>query len=418
VPLLPYTQQRVRSFLREIERLSESEFPYMDSKAALDQLQTLFDRKLQRLEAFAPGSDPSIISQECRVTLLALYQYLPLLGFILRSTNVRNAFEAFGPFLRLAGDVLEPGIERSQRKTKLLLSSEWDYSPFTYPTIPDLPKFLFIGLPAPESANPLLIPLAGHELGHAVWSRYSLRQVFKTSAQDEVVRVIQADWTQYQQVFPNSTITPADLTTNLFAVETWRVALEWCLYQAEETFCDFLGLRIFGASYLHAFGYLLSPGFGSRSVRYPAMQARVPHLLAAATAYSVVAPAGFSALFENDAVASASQADEYRIQVADKALEQLIGALTKAANDRVAAAAIPTSSTEEIQRVLLRIKQVVPAENCKTVADILNAGWAAHGDENLWNESPAIKARKDQVLKELILKNFEIFEIERILQEQ
>src|SRR5439155_22334513 len=146
----------------------------MDSKAALDQLRTLFERKLQRLEAFAPGSDLSIISQECRVTLLALYQYLPLLGFILRSTNVRNAFEAFGPFLRLAGDVLEPGIERSQRKTKLLLSSEWDYSPFTYPTIPDLPKFLFIGLPAPESANPLLIPLAGHELGHAVWSRYSL----------------------------------------------------------------------------------------------------------------------------------------------------------------------------------------------------------------------------------------------------
>jgi hypothetical protein len=418
VPLLPYTQQRVRSFLTEIERLSESEFPYMDSKAALDQLRTLFDRKLQRLEAFAPGSDPSIISQECRVTLLALYQYLPLLGFILRSTNVRNAFEAFGPFLRLAGDVLEPGIERGQRKTKLLLSSEWDYSPFTYPTIPDLPKFLFIGLPAPESANPLLIPLAGHELGHAVWSRYSLRQIFQASAQDEVVKVIQADWAQYQQVFPNSKITPADLTTNLFAVETWRVALEWCLYQAEETFCDFLGLRIFGASYLHAFGYLLSPGFGSRSVRYPAMQARVPHLLAAASVFGVVAPAGFSALFENDTVTTASQADEYRIQVADQALEQLIGALTKAADDRVTAAAIPSSSTDQIERVLSRIKQVVPAENCKTVADILNAGWAAHGDENLWNESPAIKARKDQVLKELILKNFEIFEIERILQEQ
>ena len=36
-------------------------------------------------------------------------------------------------------------------------------------------------------------------------------------------------------------------------------AIEWCKSQAEETFCDFVGLRLFGASYLKAFSYLASP---------------------------------------------------------------------------------------------------------------------------------------------------------------
>lgn len=416
--LLPYTQQRVRAFRSEIDRLSESEFPYTDSEAALDQLRTLFDRKLQRLEGFGPKSDPSIVAQECRVTLLALYQYQPLLGFILRSTNVRNAFEAFGPFLRLAGDVLEPKVGRSQRTTKLLLSSEWDYSPFTYPTIPDLPNFLFIGLPAPESANPLLIPLAGHELGHAVWSRFLLRQTFQPLAQAEVVKTIQADWTRYQQTFPNIKIAAGDLTTNLFAVETWRLALEWCLRQAEETFCDFLGLRIFGAGYLHALGYLLSPGFGSRSARYPAIEVRVQHLLTASVSFGVEVPPEFANLFEKDSLGSVSQVDEYRIWLADQALEGLVGRLVITANDRIVDASIPSSTKEEVARVLLRIGQVVPAERCNTIADILNAGWIAYNDAALWNNSPAIKERKDLVLKELILKNLEILEIERIQQEQ
>ena len=90
-----------------------------------------------------------------------LAQYTPILGFILRSTNIRNAFEARGPLVRLAQKLLS-------KNTKLIVSSEWQYSPFVHPPIQDLKNFVLIGLPAPESSNPLIIPLAGHELGHAV----------------------------------------------------------------------------------------------------------------------------------------------------------------------------------------------------------------------------------------------------------
>ena len=37
------------------------------------------------------------VNAYCGEALLGLFSYLPLLGFILRSTNVRNAFEVYGP---------------------------------------------------------------------------------------------------------------------------------------------------------------------------------------------------------------------------------------------------------------------------------------------------------------------------------
>ena len=41
-----------------------------------------------------------------------------------------------------------------------------------YGSVNNLPGFVFIGLPAPESANPFLIPLGGHELGHSAWTQF------------------------------------------------------------------------------------------------------------------------------------------------------------------------------------------------------------------------------------------------------
>jgi hypothetical protein len=111
-------------------------------------------------------------------------------------------------------------------------------------------------------------------LGHSVWAHYKLAQSFTAKVEDEVVQAIQARLTDYQQLFGTG-IKPGDLTTNLFARETWRLAAEWCLSQAEESFCDFIGVRIFGASYLHAFAYLLAPSFGTRAIEYPGIETRV-----------------------------------------------------------------------------------------------------------------------------------------------
>jgi hypothetical protein len=349
------------------------------------------------------------------LTLQKLYAYSPLLGFILRSTNVRNAFEVVGPFLRLTRQVLDAGQSVAANQTRLLFSSEWDYSPFTYPAIPDLPGYLFIGLPAPESGNPLLVPLAAHELGHSAWIRNGLEAEYRPLAKAEIVKLIEARWIDYTELFrPRATLKPADLTTDLFALESWSLAFNLCLKQAEETLCDCLGLRLFGTSYLHAFAYLLSPGFERRSVGYPSTQARIANLLNAAASYDVGAPDQYEELFGTDKAVDLVRSDEFQLAIADGALKALVPAIIARAAEIAETAKLPVASAGEEDRILKRFSKGVPAEHCKTIVDIVNAGWRAMLGTDTLEQLPVKPDRRGAVLKELLLKNFEVYEIEQI----
>jgi hypothetical protein len=72
-------------------------------------------------------------------------------------------------------------------------------------------------------------------------------------------------------------------------------------------------------------------------------------------------------------------------------------------------------SKKEEKRILKSLKKVVPAENCKTLPDIVNAAWKAYEDPHLWDNMPHVMKKKDAILKDLILKNIEVFEIEQII---
>lgn len=415
---LEYACKRLYAFLDEIRALQESEFPYQHSKEALDRLEQLFRRKLRRLEQFNVQSDPDTVKVACALALQSVMDYLPLLGFILRSTNVRNAFEGYGPLLRLACAALEPNVARPNRKTRLLLSSEWDYSPFIYSEISDLPGFVLIGLPAPESDNPLLMPLAGHELGHSLWAQQGCERHFRLQITQEVVSTITSRWAEYQQVFPYPPIVASALTTNLAARETWVRAVEWTMRQAEESFCDFVGLRLFGISYLHAFAYLLSPNYsGSRSVNYPNMRRRVANQRAAGQVYGVNVWSGYEALFEDLAEPHLTDGGKFQLSVADEVLTRIVPDLIATVDQTLTAAGVSGPSDAEAQRIHERFRRVVPAENTRSLADILNAGWLASEDPKLWQGLAHVGQSQDLVLRELVLKNIEIFEIEQILKE-
>ena len=152
--LLVFAKQRLAAFRGELARLEHSEFPYPAAEAALLRITHVFTQHSQMLELLNKDSDPNTVNQVCQQQLTDLWDYLPFLGFILRSTNVRNAFEIYVPLQRLAWRILGPNVQ-------LLLSSEWNYSPFIFTQIPLLPRFVFIGIPAHESGNPLVAPLAG-----------------------------------------------------------------------------------------------------------------------------------------------------------------------------------------------------------------------------------------------------------------
>ncbi len=415
-----YAIARTEALLAEVSRLSEGEFAYSHSRAALQLIDGLFKKKLETLKSFDEKSDPDTVGQECTLTLSDVFNYVPLLGFILRSTNVRNSFELLRPLLRLARQLLEPEKEKKDQSTCLVLSSEWDYSPFVYPNVPHLPGFVLIGMPAPESSNPLLVPLAGHELGHALWAKRDVFSNYNVALRKAVVSNIWTRWTEFQEVYsiPGKSVAKNDLVTDIFCMQFWELAFNWAMQQCEESFCDFIGLRLFGESYLHAFAYLLSPGTeGRRSLYYPSAKTRVGNLVKAATTYGIAVPNNYIDEFDESNDADLIPSDTFRLSVADQSLESIIQNVVDMADSIITHSKLVTPTLDESARIYGRFENVIPAEKCKSLPDIINAGWRAYLNNDLWKDIPQVHRNRVRNLMELILKNVEIFEIETIIAE-
>lgn len=415
---LNYTIKRLQTFLNEISILLESEFPYKHSELALRILQASFKKELSRLKKCHPASNKDIVNLQCSRIQNELFIYLPILGFILRSTNVRNAFEVFWPILRLAGDILEPGDDMDKRKTKLILSSEWDYSPYLYRELPRLPGFALIGLPAPESSNPLLIPLSGHELGHLLWVKNRLRNHITDPIIDAINKIVHDEEGKFLDHFPSFSSLPDDLSEDIFIWPILAKSQAWALRHAEESFSDIFGLRIFGSSFLQAFCYLLSPKVSQqRSLTYPKISTRAANLKKAAERFNITVPENYLDCFEDDEDPMLTQADSFLLSVTDRTLEEIIPPLLDKVAEILSEQLLPKSSEKETIRIYNRLKQVVPTENTQSIVDILNAAWMAFEETDLWKELPQVVDRRDPILKEIVLKNIEIYEIEQRLVE-
>jgi hypothetical protein len=147
-----FTVQKVQATLAQISELTLADFAYDEPRSALGLLRSIFEQDVARLRGLDPGTDPAVRKQVCAQAnaRIALY-HDNVLGFLLRATNVRNAFEVYDPLLQLSKKVCGSDA-------KLILSSEWSFSPLTYPAVfPDLPDLIFIGLPATEAGNALML---------------------------------------------------------------------------------------------------------------------------------------------------------------------------------------------------------------------------------------------------------------------
>ena len=411
-----YACKRIEATLAEIERLKEGDFPYGHSQEALYKICQVYEGDLHQLDSLNDQNDVATVNRACAIALSNMFRYLPLLGFVLRSTNLRNAFEVYRPLLDLASDVLEPGVPKPNRKTRLLLSSEWEYSPFIYKEVSTLLDFVLIGLPAPESSNPFLLPMAGHELGHRVWAKKQLTTTLKVGVEQEVQRLIFSRWNEFQQVVHPQTVAVAPTASDLFVLESIDWTSSITRLQAEESFCDLLGLRIFGVSYLYAFAYLLSPTLlGQRSLIYPNILKRVTNLLDATREYQIIAPTNYISMFEDQREPNLTKKEQFLLSIADMALTALVPTLIQFANQAIVEAGVVNVSDAEAQRIYARLQLMVPAEKSKSLADILNAGWLAYNNVSLWSDVVTDTKLRSLTLKELVLKNIEVFEIEQIM---
>lgn len=410
MPTIDHARERVAAALEEIERLMQSEFPSQQPKDAMNALRNKFKESASVLEKIESTTPTDIVHTECIASLERLFVSLPILGFILRSTNVRNGFEAYGPLLRLAERLMGPNA-------KLIVSSEWEFSPFVYRGITDLPDFVLIGLPATESSNPLVIPLAGHELGHSVWYAKTFAVDFNSRMRQSVLSEITAKkWKEYTTLFGKCQ--KIDLDEDWFRRSTWQPAWDWSLLQAEEMFCDFLGVRLFAESYLHAFAYLIAPGTcGQRSVGYPNIKRRVSHLIDAAKHLDVNVPDDFAASFTPE-TEPADPATAFLVSIADTVTEACASDLLEKAMQSANSTDAPMRDHSKVSGIVDQFKRwVVPTPESETLPDITCAGWECNLDKELWCLIRQIKPSDwGRVLRDLMFKSMEVSEIHERLE--
>jgi hypothetical protein len=103
------------------------------------------------------------------------------------------------------------------------------------------------------------------------------------------------------------------------------------------------------------------------------------------------------------------------LEVACYAAEAVSDVAMSEADRIVQQAGVDLPTAGEMDRICKRFHYAVPAEKCRTLADIINAGWKAWEDDHFWDHLPFPKVDKNRAIKELILKNIETLEFEALV---
>lgn len=385
---------RIRAFLEQISELETADFPHADGREALTIIKEQFrirERSLTRLPLTVADST---IDEVCTNTGLFVSRYTEVLGFILRSTNVRNAFEVHFPLKRL--------IQRTIHKdAKLVMSSEWKFVPFTWPmSLPLLEDFVLVGGPAPESGNVLIIPLAGHEIGHSAWRSAKMGNAIKAELTAAIDEAINANPEARDRVLQDSARSGYDVS--------WlqHQSLGIASKQLEEIFCDMFALYVFGPSFLFAYEYFLAPGSTGRGILYPSSKARVDFLLEGAKALKLEVEPDLFARWQ-DSVPKVGTAGDVLI-LADAAVAKLFPTVRDQAFGLLQQSKVPVADPASVDRVRQALELGVPDGDGAILAEIVTAGWLYLRDRG--GLSLEEDRQEHTMLNELMLKSVEVSE--------
>ncbi len=391
---LASTRRRVRTFLQQIRELEAADFPHEDGKEALAAIKEgilIRHRALDRMPAMMAAT---LVDQTCSDTTVTLEKYTSVLGFILRSTNIRNAFEVHFPLKRLIQKTIVSDA-------KLIMSSEWNFVPFTYPmTLPMLEKFVLVGGPAPESENVLIVPLAGHEIGHSAWRQHKVEASIRQALLLAVDKAINADIQKRDKILIDLKSYGHDLT--------WlqQTCFKFAQKQLEEVFCDMFALYVFGPSYLYAYEYFLAPGRPLRSPDYPASEDRVRYLEDGAARLNLSYDSDLFARWLPSPLPHGINGEI--LSFSDAAVRGVYSSICDQAFDLLKRAAVPICDNAVVSRVMQALGRGVPDGDGATLAEIVTAGWCylrAQGGLSLDSEQSQLI-----MLNELMLKSVEVSE--------
>lgn len=405
---LANAELRTALALRQIDELADGEHSHDHTKAILNEIAKRISENLDELKRAAAVNNADIVRANAATLIIDLDIYLPVLGFILRSSNVRNAFEVFDPLMAMCKDILGPDV-------RLIYSSEWDYSPFMQSfSSPKLMNVVVVGLPAHESGNALLIPVVGHELGHAKWRKSNIL----SSLKDEISKTI----LDYVMDNLDDIVGPDNAKTYMseanpralvaLMVSEVGEAQDAAELQCEEVFCDVVGTRIFGASYLRAFAYLLFPSPAEMerfNFEYPSNSVRIKYMKDAAKHFDTPVSDDFGADFEDIPPKDLRPQSQHVLTAADKATEAAFPSILKAVEMHLTTSVIPMIDERKVRELEAAFAAKGPGNADYALPDIIEAAWRTH----LIGLEKGERFARLQALNEFVFKTIEVSEFYR-----
>jgi hypothetical protein len=377
-----------------INTVATSTHPFKKTDAILDHFRLITLDYISKIAATDETSQSTLLRLNGTANSW-IEELLPDLGFIIRSTNERNPFDILAGFNALTRRILTADSE-------LLLSSEWDHIPFTYPINPLAGRkssdprnhFIYVALPPNEIANFLSMPLAAHEIGHSAWQLTDGNQRGAISAKIHLA----------VEQFPASKgVRNLDLHDNVVL----RQAEQDAFRQAEEIFCDFVGQYVFSFSFVDAFEYYLCPGHEVRHrASYPKVLDRLQYL--EKFALRIRDPAFFSRVRSSfvtqrneKATFLSSQIDTFDCSdyAAKLVLDDLMDLAVKFLRRRV-----PRPKEKTIVEISDAFLSHFPYAGPASIPEIICAGWKCLKDANIYafQDKEAVG-----YLNELVLKTIE-----------
>jgi hypothetical protein len=403
-----HTRTRLEQAIEEVRRSMTADFPYDDPKEALEIISDNLRASLRKLTDAVDEKELDVRAQHALETVSKFYRHLGLLS---RCTSVVNPFELHSPLLRLTGALLQ----QPARETRLVLSTEWNDMPFVFKHSLELDQFVFIGLPATESSNPLVSALAGHELGHCVWRRKGIHKSGDSLVKRETTRYMVKHEKELTVFLKKSG--KGDGAGLKEAILQFQSEIEnWARSQIEELFCDIMGVRLFGEAYLHSFAYWLTPKMpGQRPPSYPSLKARVDCIKSAARKFKVTVPAGYSEFFNMAKSNDGTPADfAFKLTAADTVSTKLVRDLVLLVKNHCTTAKVdPLPSLKDVSSIVKDFKRCIPSDDAQSLAAIFCAGWKAYCEKNFWDDQDGGSRKIDQIA-DLVLKSAELLEIRNL----
>ncbi len=399
-----FAAQKVEATLHLLEEISSIEFPHDDSTQALAELKVILEDVLSDLEtAKRLPLETGLLRSTQLSSLEKVINALDLAGLVANSANIRNAFEGHGPLLDIARRLVGSDAH-------LVLSFQWEWVPFTYPQTSILSNYIIIGLPASEASNALVLPAVGHELGHSLWRKEGLDSTLQANVRERIIEKITGEfWQKFKKLHPHAKKgNIGDMVNQI----TWLPAFRWTIRQTEELFCDFIGLFIFGSSYLDCMAYLLSPVFSeARPCEYPSMQQRARYLEEAAAHLGVSVPNQFSTQFDEEGMHTLLENEQLLLSIADKIVSDISRDIRARAFD-LCRQRLGSFGDDNHEALKTCFEHYIPGETANNLRSILVAGWETFkSPQFLPDEKDLFRATS---LNQLIFKTMEIFEIKRI----